>query len=183
MKKNILAISVLVSSLAFVSVNAFADDSNNSGALEQTKITALVKSEIAANSHLSALKVHVSTIMREGRTVVILSGPVDSNTDKDALVALAKDNSGVDEVDARAVQVKESTDTLSDASITAKVKAVYVKEGLEKLGARVSVETVKGVVHLSGYLSTQAEIDQAVKLAKSVNGVTEVKSSLAVDKQ
>jgi len=177
MKKNILAVSVLVSSLIIFSTNSFADE-NESGFLGQSAITSKVKGEIAADSHLSLFKIHVSTINRDGKTVVILSGKVNSNLDKDSLVALAKDNQGVDTVDAQAIKVKESKDALSDAAITSKVKSIYVKEGLEKLGASLSVETVDGVVHLKGYLDTQQEIDHAIALAKTVKGVKKVESRL-----
>jgi osmotically-inducible protein OsmY len=67
----------------------------------------------------------------------------------------------------------------SDTAITTKVKAGLVKEpGLESLG--IHVETEKGIVMLSGFVESKAEADRAVKVAKSVEGVTTVKSAIKV---
>jgi osmotically-inducible protein OsmY len=67
----------------------------------------------------------------------------------------------------------------SDTAITTKVKAGLVKEpNLESLG--IHVETEKGVVMLSGFVNSKEEADKAVKVAKSVDGVTHVKSAIKV---
>jgi osmotically-inducible protein OsmY len=67
----------------------------------------------------------------------------------------------------------------SDTAITTKVKAGLVKEpNLDSLG--IHVETEKGVVMLSGFVNSKEEADKAVKVAKSVDGVTSVKSAIKV---
>jgi osmotically-inducible protein OsmY len=67
----------------------------------------------------------------------------------------------------------------SDTAITTKVKADLVKEpNLDSLG--IHVETEKGVVMLSGFVNSKEEADKAVKVAKSVDGVTSVKSAIKV---
>jgi osmotically-inducible protein OsmY len=67
----------------------------------------------------------------------------------------------------------------ADTAITTKVKASLVKEpDLESLG--IHVETEKGVVMLSGFVNSKAEADKAVKVAKSIEGVTTVKSAIKV---
>jgi len=54
-----------------------------------------------------------------------------------------------------------------------------VKEpNLESLG--IHVETEKGVVMLSGFVNSKSEADKAVKVAKGVDGVTNVKSAIKV---
>jgi len=68
---------------------------------------------------------------------------------------------------------------LADTAITTKVKAGLVKEpDLESLG--IHVETEKGVVMLSGFVNSKSEADKAVKVAKGVDGVTNVKSAIQV---
>jgi osmotically-inducible protein OsmY len=47
-------------------------------------------------------------------------------------------------------------------------------------GLRIDVDTFKGVVTLSGRVKSAAERDQAIALARSVSGVTEVKDALQV---
>ncbi|RYF02187.1 MAG: BON domain-containing protein [Oxalobacteraceae bacterium] len=68
---------------------------------------------------------------------------------------------------------------LADTAITTKVKAGLVKEpDLESLG--IHVETEKGVVMLSGFVNSKSEADKAVKVAKAIDGVTNVKSAIQV---
>ena len=47
-------------------------------------------------------------------------------------------------------------------------------------GLSIDVDTFKGVVTLSGRVKSQAEKDQAITLARRVEGVTEVKDALQV---
>jgi osmotically-inducible protein OsmY len=63
--------------------------------------------------------------------------------------------------------------------ITTKVKAAILKEPTLK-SYEVNVETYKGVVQLSGFVGTQAEVIKAAGLASSVKGVVSVKNDLRV---
>ena len=64
-----------------------------------------------------------------------------------------------------------------DAVITAKVKAAVFNEPTLN-SAEINVETSKGRVQLSGFVSSRADIDRAVKVAKGVEGVTSVKNDM-----
>ncbi len=66
-----------------------------------------------------------------------------------------------------------------DASITTKVKAAIFNESSLK-STEINVETYKGVVQLSGFVSSQADINTAVRLARDVKGVTRVQNSMEV---
>ncbi|MRV71302.1 BON domain-containing protein [Duganella sp. FT92W] len=72
-------------------------------------------------------------------------------------------------------------DVMSDTMITTKVKADLAADPAVK-AMDVHVETVKGVVMLSGFVPSKSEADKAVQLARGVKGVTEVKSSIQVKK-
>jgi len=80
--------------------------------------------------------------------------------------------------------VKQSERSVEDTAITAKVKGIYMREKLfsEKdiSMTGVSVETTNGVVYLTGSVKTQAEVNNAIKLAKSIQGVKKVESKLNV---
>jgi osmotically-inducible protein OsmY len=66
---------------------------------------------------------------------------------------------------------------LSDSAITAKVKTAILKEpGLKVSG--INVETLKGVVQLSGFVSSSEDIGAAMRVAHSVNGVASVKNDM-----
>lgn len=68
---------------------------------------------------------------------------------------------------------------IDDAEITAKVKAaIFAEPGLKTL--RISVDTVKGVVTLSGSVDTPASSDRAKALAGAVAGVNAVDNRLVV---
>jgi len=77
-------------------------------------------------------------------------------------------------------RVAEKTSAaVSDAVITTKVKADIFKEPELKAMA-IHVETEKGVVMLSGFVDSKADAEKAVRLAKGVEGVTQVKSAIKV---
>jgi len=64
-----------------------------------------------------------------------------------------------------------------DSAITAKVKAAVFNEPTLK-SAEINVETFKGVVQMSGFVRSQADINQAVEVARSVAGVKSVKNDM-----
>ncbi|HEY9277307.1 MAG TPA: BON domain-containing protein [Methylotenera sp.] len=70
-------------------------------------------------------------------------------------------------------------DYIDDAVITTKVKAAILNEPALK-SYEVNVETYKGVVQLSGFVSTEAEVIKAAGLASSIKGVVSVKNDLRV---
>jgi len=75
---------------------------------------------------------------------------------------------------------KEGTgEYVDDSVITTKVKAAIFNEPSLK-SAEINVETFKGVVQLSGFVSSRADINKAAELARSVKGVTSVKNDMRV---
>lgn len=73
---------------------------------------------------------------------------------------------------------QESTgEYMDDSVITTKVKAAVFKEESLK-SAEINVETFKGVVQLSGFVNSQADIKTAVDIARGVKGVTSVKNDM-----
>lgn len=69
------------------------------------------------------------------------------------------------------------TEYVEDSVITAKVKtAIFAEESLK--ASEVNVETFKGVVQLSGFVNSQADILKAVAVASEVGGVKSVKNDM-----
>lgn len=68
---------------------------------------------------------------------------------------------------------------IADTVITTKIKADLVRDPDLK-AMEVHVETVKGVVMLSGFVPSQAEVSKAEELARKVEGVTDVQNGLKV---
>lgn len=66
---------------------------------------------------------------------------------------------------------------VDDSVITTKVKAAIFNEPTLK-SAEINVETFKGVVQLSGFVNSHADIDKAVAVARGVKGVQSVKNDM-----
>ncbi|MNR28162.1 Osmotically-inducible protein Y precursor [compost metagenome] len=66
---------------------------------------------------------------------------------------------------------------VDDSVVTTKVKAAILNEPGLKV-AEINVETFKGVVQLSGFVTSQADANRAVEVARGVGGVTSVKNSM-----
>lgn len=75
---------------------------------------------------------------------------------------------------------KEGTgEYVDDSVLTTKVKAAILNEPDLKV-AEINVETFKGVVQLSGFVSSRAAADRAVAVARGVSGVKDVKNNMQV---
>jgi hyperosmotically inducible protein len=66
---------------------------------------------------------------------------------------------------------------VDDTVITTKVKAAILNEPTLK-SAEINVETFKGSVQLSGFVSSRDEMNKAVEVTRSVNGVKSVKNDM-----
>jgi osmotically-inducible protein OsmY len=75
---------------------------------------------------------------------------------------------------------RESTgEYIDDSVITTKVKALLAKDDFIK-SFKISVETFRGIVQLSGTVDSQATVDKAEKITNSVKGVKSVKNNLVI---
>jgi hyperosmotically inducible protein len=68
---------------------------------------------------------------------------------------------------------------VDDTTITAKVKTAILEQPTLK-SAEINVETFKGVVQLSGFVSSQDNVNVAMATARSVKGVSSVKNDMRV---
>src|SRR5688500_11011659 len=70
-------------------------------------------------------------------------------------------------------------ETIDDATITTRVKTVFVNDPV--VGAlRIDVDTFKGLVTLSGRVKSKDEEAKAIALARTIKGVTDVRSTLQI---
>ena len=68
---------------------------------------------------------------------------------------------------------------VDDSVITTKVKALLAEDDFLK-SFKISVETYKGRVQLSGFVNSQNAVDKAGEITRSVEGVRSVKNNLIV---
>jgi len=66
---------------------------------------------------------------------------------------------------------------VDDSVITTKIKSAILGEPGLKV-SEINVETFKGVVQLSGFVSSRADIKDAVRVASAVSGVKSVTNDM-----
>ncbi len=66
---------------------------------------------------------------------------------------------------------------VDDSVLTTKVKAVLFDDPSLRSG-EINVETFKGIVQLSGFVNSKADINRAVTVVRGVSGVKSVKNDM-----
>jgi hyperosmotically inducible periplasmic protein len=147
--------------------------------IDDATVTAKVKADLVKDDTVKATDVGVATTAGE----VHLSGFVTSEAARQRAEQVAKSIKGVKSVrNDLAVQTAKETagQYVDDAAITTKVKAALLADE-EVKGLAISVETSGGTVQLSGSAKSDSERQKAEQLAKSVEGVSAVQNSIAVN--
>ena len=70
-------------------------------------------------------------------------------------------------------------DVVDDSTITSRVKTRFVEDKIVSAN-RINVETLKGVVQLSGFATSEAERVRAAEIAAAVPGVKQVQNAITV---
>ena len=125
----------------------------------------------------------ISLLLAAGLTACDKPGPAEKAgkaMDQTASDAKNKIGETVDKAEKKMTeQSAKAGQVIDDTEITARVKAaVFAEPGLKTL--QISVDTVKGVVTLSGTVDSQANSDKARTLAAAVADVKEVSNKLVV---
>jgi len=146
--------------------------------VDDAVITSGVKSVLVADDLVKGLDLQVET--RKG--VVQLSGFVDSQTQIDQALTLTRAVAGVNNVE-NGITLKGPSSTvgtaIDDTTVTGRVKtALLADPGIKSFD--ISVLTHKGEVQLTGFVNSQAQIDQASKLAAAAEGASSVKNELLI---
>ena len=148
-------------------------------------ITGMIKTRLAADSRVRASEINVDTT----NGVVTLTGNVDGQEARNAAMELARDTSGVSDVkDMISVRSGSASgeapdpsrtlgERVDDAGITLRVKARLLDDPLVK-GLQIDVDTRDTVVFLTGSVGSEAERKQAIEIARSTEGVTNVEANL-----
>jgi len=77
----------------------------------------------------------------------------------------------------RDVHERGTGEYVDDTVVTTKVKTAIFNEPSLK-SAEINVETFKGTVQLTGFISSRAAIDKAVEITRGVSGVTSVRNDM-----
>lgn len=127
--------------------------------------------------------VAISMLLAVGVVACDKPGPAETagkNIDRSVDQVGQKIGEAADKVgDKMSEQSAKAGVAIDDTEITAKVKAAILAEsGLKTL--QISVDTVKGVVTLSGSVDTRPHRDMAKALAGAVSGVSRVRNDLVI---
>lgn len=146
----------------------------------------IISSKIKALYQQSPLLSTTQITVETKNQHVILAGTVNTDSQYEQAVSLARSVSYVADVNAANLKVLERNDnpTLNDTDITAKVRALFMKERL--FGNKpvaywpVRIETRDGVVYLSGVVDTQEQLVHIVHVTQSIAGIKSVNSTMRV---
>jgi hyperosmotically inducible protein len=178
-----LSLLCLTGSLVFAFGCSSSPTKEGSGEfVDDAAVTTKVKAEILREPSLKAAEINVETF----KGVVQLSGFVATPAEVGTAADVARKVPGVKEV-RNDVKLRAKTTTtnegagqfVDDTAITAKVKATLLKEASLK-SSEISVETFKGVAQLTGFVGSKAEVDKAAELARTVQGVTDVRNDIRI---
>ena len=146
--------------------------------IDDSVITTKVKAALVEDPITKARQIEVETF----RGTVQLSGFVDTSASKARAAELAHDTRGVRKVKNNLEVRKTDTsmgEALDDSVVTTKVKTAMVGNPVTK-ARQINVETLNGVVQLSGFVDNAEEKSEAGRVAAQVSGVKEVHNELAV---
>lgn len=146
--------------------------------IDDRVITTTAKSALLAEAKLKSMDVMVET--RKGE--VQLSGFVEDRYQIALAETVVRGIAGVKMVDNKlGLKMGVSTvgDKIDDTVTTARVRSAFTKDDGTK-GADIAVETRQGEVILSGFVDNRSQIDRAVILAKTIEGVHNVRNDLVV---
>jgi hyperosmotically inducible protein len=150
-------------------------------------VTTAVKTRLAADDTVKAYQIDVDTRDK----VVTLSGSVNTVAEKTQAVAVARGTDGVVNV-VDNITVKGTAegamprptdmpvaDAARDAAVTAAVKTKLLADA-KTSGLKIDVDTKDGTVTLTGKVRSQAEKDEAVRLARETENVRNVTDQMTV---
>ena len=148
--------------------------------IDDSVVTAKVKSALIEDADIKSFDLKVET--RKGE--VMLSGFVDSPSQMEHAVAIARAIVGVKNIDNKMSLKGTATSVgnkVDDGIITTKVKAALLADSSVK-SLDIAVVTRKGEVQLSGFVNNQSQIDQAIEVVRRIEGVSSVNNQMSIKK-
>ncbi len=181
-KRIAAAVAAVLAGLALAGCEQKSSDRTAGAVLDDSVITTKVKTALLTDSESKGKGADTSVETRKGQ--VLLSGFVDSQSQADREVQLAKGVDGVTSVDNK-LMVKDGKSTagnvLDDSVITVKVKSALVADDQTR-GTEIAVTTNKGIVQLGGFVDSADQQARAASVARNVEGVQSVVNDTSIKK-
>ena len=180
MKTGILKFTAILGVLALASACSATRTQESAGeVIDDSVLTSKVKVALIDDPITKAGQINVETY----RGVVQLGGFVDNTQQKEQATKVARSITGVKEVrnDLRVSTNPEATagQNVDDSMLTAKVKAKLTEDSTTK-AYEINVGTQKGVVQLTGFVDSTTMKARAGEIARSVDGVKDVRNDLEI---
>jgi hyperosmotically inducible protein len=154
-------------------------------------ITTRIQAQYFADPDVNPYRIHVTT---SDIGTVTLRGRVDSAVSQNKAIQIAQNTTGVTAVDNQLrvgpepvatsgtaeTRAESGDDGVSDTWLTAKIKSKYYLDG-DVRGRDIDVSASRGVVTLRGTVGSYSERVHAVALARSIDGVEEIRDELQVE--
>jgi len=169
---------LIVGGTAYEGYKVGSDPRSIGTQIDDATITAKVKLKLIEDPITKARKIDVDTV----NGVVTLTGVVESEKEIKRAIEIAKNVKGVKKVvNNLRVEKRGITSYLSDKEITTKIKLKLIEDpDLKALS--IDVDTVNGVVTLTGVVESEYQKKKAIEHAKSVSGVVKVIDNLQIKK-
>ncbi len=164
----------ITASMGFITKRSEEKDLCN--IINESAITTAIKSKYMTDDELNKFNIHVTVTDKN----VTLVGQVADEASKAKAIALAQSTEGVAVVISQLkVSGAAKNSIVSDSTITTVIKTVFLSDPRVR-GANLRVETLNGVVTLSGTVPTEEAKNAALAIAKSTENVSDVFSKLEV---
>jgi hyperosmotically inducible periplasmic protein len=176
--KQLMAAALVCAAVATSACAATGKERSTGAVIDDSVIGAKVKTALIESPDTKARQIDVKV----NKGTVMLAGAVETQAEKAQAGMLARKVEGVHDVqNSLTVGIEKRTagEVVDDASLTARVKAALVGNTITK-ARQIDVDTHKGVVELHGFVDSQAEINEALKEARAVSGVVDVRNDLEV---
>lgn len=175
-KRSPCALAATAIALSALLTAGCATNRSISSQADDAATTASVKSRLIANPEVSSYEIDVDST--DG--IVRLSGWVKTQAERAAAERVAAQTNGVRPVQNEiALGDPTLSENLEDGVILVKVKSKLAADP-DVSALNIDVDVSRGVVTLSGDVPGKAQIDEAVRLARSTEGVRSVTSKLQV---
>jgi hyperosmotically inducible protein len=180
MKNAVLAAraGLLLIALSLGACSATRTQQSAGEVIDDSVLTAKVKAALIDDPVAKAGDINVESY----RGVVQLGGFVDNAEQKSRATVVARGVTGVKEVrnDLRVSNPQATTDqVVDDGALTAAVKTKLIADQTMQ-SYKVNVETQNGVVQLTGFVDSNDARSRAATLARSVDGVADVRNDLEI---
>ena len=143
-------------------------------------LTTKVKSALISDPDIKSFDLQVET--RKG--VVQISGFVDNSAQVDRALQVTRSVAGVVSVENK-MSIKSGVTSvggkIDDSIITTRIKSALLTDSTVK-SSDIGVLTREGDVQLSGFVNSEAQIQRALEIARSTDGVKAVENRMSIKK-